>query len=177
MYREPQTPTTRRRRANSEGALTLEARKPLDSGARRLSDTDLQRINREKTFGVQALVQPAELLARVVTALGNITANQDDNQSVLERASLNAGVNCFSDSQILASERTWSGWSISGSDKSAYLTAPPMRPRAASDIGLPPHATSQVGFGQIDGNLRQLFFLKISLSPIAGRQRMDVEWW
>uniref|UniRef100_A0A2M4BDE2 Putative open rectifier potassium channel protein 1 n=1 Tax=Anopheles marajoara TaxID=58244 RepID=A0A2M4BDE2_9DIPT len=143
LYREPQTPTTRRRRANSEGALTLEARKPLDSGARRLSDTDLQRINREKTFGVQALVQPAELLARVVTALGNITANQDDNQSVLERASLNAGVNCFSDSQILASERTWSGWSISGSDKSAYLTAPPMRPRAASDIGLPPHATPE----------------------------------
>uniref|UniRef100_A0A2M3ZFH7 Putative open rectifier potassium channel protein 1 n=1 Tax=Anopheles braziliensis TaxID=58242 RepID=A0A2M3ZFH7_9DIPT len=146
LYREPQTPTTRRRRANSEGALTLENRKPLDSGSglvRRLSDTDLQRINREKTFGVQALVQPAELLARVVTALGNITANQDDNQSVLERASLNAGVNCFSDSQILASERTWSGWSISGSDKSAYLTAPPMRPRAASDIGLPPHATSQ----------------------------------
>ncbi|ETN61137.1 hypothetical protein AND_007214 [Anopheles darlingi] len=148
LYREPQTPTTRRRRANSESALTLEQRKPLDrtgSGlVRRLSDTDLQRINREKTFGVQALVQPAELLARVVTALGNITANQDgDNQSVLERASLNAGVNCFSDSQILASERTWSGWSIAGSDKSAYLTAPPMRPRAASDIGLPPHATTQ----------------------------------
>ncbi|XP_035783662.1 open rectifier potassium channel protein 1-like [Anopheles albimanus] len=146
LYREPQTPTTRRRRANSESALTLEDRKPLDYGpglVRRLSDTDLQRINREKTFGVQALVQPAELLARVVTALGNITANQDDNQSVLERASLTAGVNCFSDSQILASERTWSGWSISGSDKSAYLTAPPMRPRAASDIGLPPHASPQ----------------------------------
>uniref|UniRef100_A0A2M4A3X5 Putative open rectifier potassium channel protein 1 n=1 Tax=Anopheles triannulatus TaxID=58253 RepID=A0A2M4A3X5_9DIPT len=148
LYREPQSPTTRRRRANSESALTLDERRPLDSAGsglvRRLSDTDLQRINREKTFGVQALVQPAELLARVVTALGNITANQDsDNQSVLERVSLNAGVNCFSDSQILASERTWSGWSISGSDKSAYLTAPPMRPRAASDIGLPPHATQQ----------------------------------
>ncbi|XP_058129094.1 open rectifier potassium channel protein 1 [Anopheles ziemanni] len=146
VYRAPQTPTTRRKRANSESALTqAESRSAIDGGQflRRLSDTDLQRINREKTFGVQALVQPAELLARVVTALGNITANPDDNQSILERASLTAGVNCFSDSQILASERTWSGWSMNGSDKSAYLTAPPMRPRAASDIGLPPHVGPQ----------------------------------
>ncbi|XP_041764072.1 open rectifier potassium channel protein 1 [Anopheles merus] len=145
MYRPPEQPTIRRKRANSESALVFAATKPLDGGSlvRRLSDTDLNRINREKTFGVQALVQPAELLARVVTALGNITANQDDNQSFLERASLNAGVNCFSDSQILASERTWSGWSMSGSDKSAYLTAPPMRPRAASDIGVPAHLSSQ----------------------------------
>uniref|UniRef100_A0A182NZF1 Potassium channel domain-containing protein n=1 Tax=Anopheles epiroticus TaxID=199890 RepID=A0A182NZF1_9DIPT len=145
MYRPPEQPTIRRKRANSESALVFAASQPLDGGSlvRRLSDTDLNRINREKTFGVQALVQPAELLARVVTALGNITASQDDNQSFLERASLNAGVNCFSDSQILASERTWSGWSMSGSDKSAYLTAPPMRPRAASDIGVPPHLTSQ----------------------------------
>uniref|UniRef100_A0A182SFG0 Potassium channel domain-containing protein n=1 Tax=Anopheles maculatus TaxID=74869 RepID=A0A182SFG0_9DIPT len=145
MYRSPELCITRRKRANSESVLVFTEPKSLDAGSlvRRLSDTALNRINREKTFGVQALVQPAELLARVVTALGNITANQDDNQSFLERASLNAGVNCFSDSQILASERTWSGWSMSGSDKSAYLTAPPMRPRAASDIGLPPHATSQ----------------------------------
>ncbi|XP_053679635.1 open rectifier potassium channel protein 1 [Anopheles nili] len=147
MYRPPQSPTTHRKRANSESALALVGPKSLDSSSlllRRLSDTDLHRINREKTFGVQALVQPAELLARVVTALGNITANQDpDNQSYLERASLTAGVNCFSDSQILASERTWSGWSMSGSDKSSYLTAPPMRPRAASDIGFPPHVASQ----------------------------------
>uniref|UniRef100_A0A182MJ52 Potassium channel domain-containing protein n=1 Tax=Anopheles culicifacies TaxID=139723 RepID=A0A182MJ52_9DIPT len=145
MYRSAELPITRRKRANSESVLVLSEARSIDSGSlvRRLSDTDLNRINREKTFGVQALVQPAELLARVVTALGNITANQDDNQSFLERASLNAGVNCFSDSQILASERTWSGWSMSGSDKSAYLTAPPMRPRAASDIGLPPHVTSQ----------------------------------
>uniref|UniRef100_A0A182IWY4 Potassium channel domain-containing protein n=1 Tax=Anopheles atroparvus TaxID=41427 RepID=A0A182IWY4_ANOAO len=144
LYRPPQMPTTHRKRANSESALA-DARSTMDSGSllRRLSDTDLQRINREKTFGVQALVQPAELLARVVTALGNITASPDDNQSILERASLTAGVNCFSDSQILASERTWPGWSINGSDKSAYLTAPPMRPRAASDIGLPPHVSPQ----------------------------------
>uniref|UniRef100_A0A182K6H6 Potassium channel domain-containing protein n=1 Tax=Anopheles christyi TaxID=43041 RepID=A0A182K6H6_9DIPT len=145
MYRFLEPPTIRRKRANSESALVFGVAKSLDGGllVRRLSDTDLHRINREKTFGVQALVQPAELLARVVTALGNITANQDDNQSFLERASLNAGMNCFSDSQILASERTWSGWSMNGSDKSAYLTAPPMRPRAASDIGVPPHLSSQ----------------------------------
>uniref|UniRef100_A0A182QZ56 Potassium channel domain-containing protein n=1 Tax=Anopheles farauti TaxID=69004 RepID=A0A182QZ56_9DIPT len=146
MYRTPELPTTCRKRANSESALALTESKSMDVGGslvRRLSDTDLNRINREKTFGVQALVQPAELLARVVTALGNITASPEDNQSFLERASLNAGVNCFSDSQILASERTWSGWSMNGSDKSAYLTAPPMRPRAASDIGLPPHPASQ----------------------------------
>ncbi|XP_039437335.1 open rectifier potassium channel protein 1 [Culex pipiens pallens] len=110
---------------------------------RRLSDSDLNRINREKTFGVQALVQPAELLARVVTALGNISTIEEDGQSILERASLTAGINCFSDSQILASERTWSGWSMVGSDKSSYLAPPPMgRPRASSDIGLHPHHAS-----------------------------------
>lgn len=103
--------------------------------ARRSSDSDLSRINREKTFGVQALVQPAELLAKVVTALGNITTVDEDTQSIYEQASMTGGINCFSDSQILASERSWSGWSIPGSDKN-YPTLPPnKRPRAFSVIG------------------------------------------
>ncbi|XP_058824873.1 open rectifier potassium channel protein 1 [Topomyia yanbarensis] len=110
----------------------------VSSIGRRLSDTDLNRINREKTFGIQAMIQPAELLARVVTALGNITTIDEDRQSILEQASNTAGINCFSDSQILNSERTSSGWSMAGFEKNSYLAPPPMRPRASSDIGLPP---------------------------------------
>ncbi|XP_053694336.1 open rectifier potassium channel protein 1 [Sabethes cyaneus] len=111
----------------------------ISSIGRRLSDTDLNRINREKTFGMQAMVQPAELLARVVTALGNMAPVDDDAQSILEQASLTAGINCFSDSQILASEKTSSGWSMNGADKHGFLSPSTMRPRASSDIGLPPH--------------------------------------
>lgn len=137
---------------------------------RRLSDSDLNRINREKTFGVQALVQPAELLARVVTALGNISTIEEDGQSILERASLTAGINCFSDSQILASERTWSGWSMVGSDKSSYLAPPPMgRPRASSDIGLHPHHASGVRLRLVSRIFQGLTCSLFCRIPTTGR--------
>nr|XP_029721873.1 open rectifier potassium channel protein 1-like [Aedes albopictus] len=116
--------------------------KSVTSSIRRLSDSDLSRINKEKTFGIQALVQPAELLAKVVSALANINPVDEDGQSILEQTSINTGINCFSDSQILASEQTWSGWSHGGGSDNTYLTTPPMgRPRASSDIGLAPHQT------------------------------------
>ncbi|XP_055545751.1 open rectifier potassium channel protein 1 isoform X2 [Wyeomyia smithii] len=148
LYREPEVDPLilARKRACSMCVPSIElpdkskSLLSLSSIGRRLSDTDLNRINREKTFGVQAaMVQPAELLARVVTALGNIAPVDDDTQSILEQASQNAGINCFSDSQILASEKTSSGWSMNGFDKNSYLAPPMMRPRASSDIGLPPH--------------------------------------
>ncbi|XP_055610133.1 open rectifier potassium channel protein 1 isoform X2 [Uranotaenia lowii] len=147
MYREdePDLSLMSRKRTYSMSTMMFERSKStvsIPSIGRRLSDSDLSRINREKTFGIQALVQPAELLAKVVTALGNITTIDEDGQSILEQASLGPGINCFTDSQILASERTWSGWSMAGSDKS-HLTPPPMgRPRASSDFGLHPHLTS-----------------------------------
>ncbi|XP_055640562.1 open rectifier potassium channel protein 1 isoform X2 [Toxorhynchites rutilus septentrionalis] len=116
-------------------AAELDAQSQQPALARRSSDSDLCRINREKTFGVEALVQPAELLAKVVTALGNITTVDEDTQSIFERTSTNGGINCFSDSQILASERSWSGWSIPGSDKNYAMSPPTERPRAFSVIG------------------------------------------
>ena len=119
--------------------------KSVTSSIRRLSDSDLSRINKEKTFGIQALVQPAELLAKVVSALAHINPVDEDGQSMLDQTSINTGINCFSDSQILASEQTWSGWSHGGGSDNAYLTTPPMgRPRASSDIGLAPHQTPGV---------------------------------
>lgn len=152
MYREEEVDPLEisRKRAFSMSVMsTAELRQRAKSSVsipsiRRLSDSDLTRINRQKTFGINALVQPTELLAKVVSALANISTIEEDGQSILEHATLNTGINCFSDSQILASERTWSGWSNSGSDK-AYLTTPPMgRPRASSDIGLAPHQTPGV---------------------------------
>ncbi|XP_058448508.1 open rectifier potassium channel protein 1 [Malaya genurostris] len=146
MYQEPEIDPREmaRKRACSMcvtgGDLLTKSKSTVSvsSIGRRLSDTDLNRINREKTFGIQAVVQPAELLARVVTALGNITATDDDRQSILEQASSNLGINCFSDSQILDSERSLSDWSMSGLEKPGYLAPPPMRPRASSDFGLTP---------------------------------------
>lgn len=87
------------------------------------SDSDLSRIDRKKTFeGVSALVQPAELLVRVVSALGNIRGpDEDNNSSILamsRRGSMMQGVHGFNDSQILASERNGSGWSLPTSDRS-----------------------------------------------------------
>ncbi|XP_065088633.1 open rectifier potassium channel protein 1 [Ochlerotatus camptorhynchus] len=149
MYREEDVDPVEisRKRAFSMSMMaTAELRQRTKStvsipSIRRLSDSDLSRINRTKTFGIHALVQPAELLAKVVSALANISTIDEDDHSILEHATLHTGINCFSDSQILASEQTWSGWSNNGSDK-AYLTTPPLgRQRASSDIGLAPHQT------------------------------------
>ena len=110
----------------------------LKNFGRRQSDTDLQRIDREKTFGVNALMQPAELLAKVVTALGSIRQNEDmDDASSLGYITANTGVNCFSDSEILDTERC-STWSLGiGSELSCNTTPVKSRKRAASDINIP----------------------------------------
>lgn len=80
---------------------------------RTYSDTILNRIDRNKTFAaVNDSIQPADLLTSVITALGSFRDDEDDGQSVLEMAqsnSQNRGLDLFSDSEILASERTWSG--------------------------------------------------------------------
>ncbi|XP_069678872.1 open rectifier potassium channel protein 1 isoform X2 [Periplaneta americana] len=91
-----------RRRANSETAASL--RLP-----RVMSDSDLQRIDRDATFkGAATLIEPGELLAHVVSSLG-----------------ADEGVQGFSDADILAGE---GGWSLGGE---------PLRGRAASEVRVP----------------------------------------
>jgi hypothetical protein len=100
-----------RRRANSETAAAAVPRM-----SRVLSESDLQRIDRDATFkSAAALVQPGELLAHVVHALGG------EEQ----------GVQGFSDAEILASEEPAATWNIGGE------AIPRQRGRAASDVRIP----------------------------------------
>lgn len=136
MYRDD-SPRVVRKRAYSENYA-----QPLDSCTistltlcRVQSEGDLSRIDKKKTFeGTETGVKTGDLLSRVVNALGSIRPTDEDGQSVLELGA-DGGVNGFSDSQILASERTWSGWSLNQSDVS--FTNPPARRRAASDFRIP----------------------------------------
>lgn len=137
------------------------------------SDTDLDKIDRKRTFeGVSAIVQPGELLARVVTALGSMRPIEDDGQSVLELANnANGGFHGFSDEEILASERTWSGWSLPTSEKSSTMPYSKHRERAASDVRMPAHNPEQVSF---------LSFFKLKTEYLffnffTGSTRMDME--
>ncbi|PSN45779.1 hypothetical protein C0J52_10769 [Blattella germanica] len=95
-----------RRRANSETAAGIRLPKVL-------SESDLGRIDRDATFRTAALIQPGELLAHMVKALGN------EEQ----------GIQGFSDAEILASEEGTT-WSIGGESI-------PKRSRAASDVRIP----------------------------------------
>jgi hypothetical protein len=99
-----------RRRANSETAAAA-PRLP-----RVMSESDLERIDRDATFkSAAALIQPGELLAHVVSALG------EEEQ----------GVQGFSDAEILASEDPSSTWNIGGE------AIPKQRERAASEVRIP----------------------------------------
>ncbi|XP_037038523.1 open rectifier potassium channel protein 1-like [Bradysia coprophila] len=136
LYRED-SPRVSRKRAYSENYA-----QPLDSSTissltlcRVQSEGDLSRIDKKKTFeGADATHKTGDLLSRVVNALGSIRPSDEDGQSVLELG-IDGGMQGFTDSQILASERTWSGWSLSQSDGS--YTNPPIRKRAASDFRVP----------------------------------------
>lgn len=136
MYRED-SPRVIRKRAYSENYA-----QPLDSSTistltlyRVQSEGDLSRIDKKKTFaGADTTLKTGDLLSRVVNALGAIRPTDEDGQSVLELG-IDGGVHGLSDSQILADERTWSGWSLAQSDGS--YTNPPRRRRAASDFRVP----------------------------------------
>lgn len=137
MYRQD-SPRVIRKRAYSENYA-----EPLDSSTistltlcRVQSEGDLSRIDKKKTFeGADTALKTGDLLSRVVNALGSIRPTDEDGQSVLELG-IDGGVQGFSDSQILASERRYSRWSLTQSDGS--YTNPPMRRRAASDFRVPP---------------------------------------
>lgn len=63
-----------RRRANSEVVPAVQL-------TRVVSETDLQRIDKTATFATHAIVQPAELLARLVNILGYIPPRDDWDQT------------------------------------------------------------------------------------------------
>lgn len=125
-----ETPVCPRRRANSEVAQVIK----YEAVNRVVSETDLQRIDKKATFASHAMVQPAELLARLVNALGYIPPTSDDFEPSTEEEDQPSpkGVEGFSDRDILASEKPWtgSGWRI-GDEK-----VPEPRTRASSEIGL-----------------------------------------
>lgn len=121
MYRSEPSPATMRRRAFSTCPSGHEL-------LRVQSDTDLERIDKDKTFNpAEAVVQPSELLVRVVNALGNYDQREEEE-----------GIHCFSDSQILASEATRFGsdWTICNMPPSYQYT---VRQRAASEVKFPFH--------------------------------------
>lgn len=136
MY-SSQAPLTMRRRAYSEVKGPDES-VTSSTLTRVQSDSDLSRINKEKTFeGSETLFDTSNLLARVVSALGSIRPVDEDGQSVLDIA-LDGGIHGFSDSQILADERTLSGNSLAHSDAS-FPNFPRQRARAASVFHTPSH--------------------------------------
>jgi hypothetical protein len=143
---------TRRQRAFSE-CVSDRPREDVRASSFTLnriqSDSNLTKIDKEKTFDMSnAAVQPGELLAKVVVALGNFRPeDRCDSRS-------NLGIHGFTDSQILASEQNYSNWSLAGSEKS-YMTEPiqpPQRPfklprqRAISEIRIPIDDPSRVSF-------------------------------
>lgn len=100
------------------------------------SDTDLTNAERTQPQNEGGVNDPTDLLARVLAALGNIKAADDEAQSI---AAMSCGAyNGFSDAQILASERANdSNWSTQYSDNQFSLPPPRARGRAASDFRAP----------------------------------------
>ncbi|XP_014761258.2 open rectifier potassium channel protein 1 isoform X2 [Drosophila ananassae] len=132
MYRLEPAPMPSRKRAFSVCADLAEAQKAGLVHAS--SDTELSKLDREKTFETaEAYRQTTDLLAKVVSALATVKpppADADD-------AALYGGYHGFSDSQILASE-----WSFSTVNEFSTPRRP--RPRACSDFNLePPHWQSE----------------------------------
>jgi hypothetical protein len=126
------------------------------------SDSDLSHIDKEKTFAYdtrRSTIQPTELLAKVVVALGGyrLGDNEDRRQNSIHSSAL--GVHGFSDSQILASEQNYySDWSIQ-SDKS-YVTPPHQRSRmrATSEVRIPIEESVKVSNSMLHLNSPNAFF-------------------
>ncbi|KAF5271176.1 hypothetical protein FQR65_LT05320 [Abscondita terminalis] len=129
MYSSTESPATlARKRAFSTCYETCIKREPI----RIQSDSDLERIDKERTFNPSnALIEPGQFLLRVANALGNyetLESCSSSNSSNLR----NEGFDLFSSKEILASERSGSGWSI-GTQKIPAIPPKMMRPRAASE--------------------------------------------
>lgn len=126
LWRNENSPNVARKRAFSECVC----RRDLP---RVQSDTDLTRIDKERTFSpAEALVQPSDLLLRVVSALGK---NRDDSSE--ESDEEEGGVHGFSDSQILASEGKFGSNLTLGSQNNRPMPSARERRRAASEVRFP----------------------------------------
>ncbi|XP_075155041.1 open rectifier K[+] channel 1 [Haematobia irritans] len=134
MYRIDPIPIPSRKRAFSECHGVVEARDettPFTIHAS--SDTELNKIDRQKSFETaDAFRQTTGLLAKVVSALATVQPPPQDEDTTLGTASMYGGYHGFSDSQILASE-----WSFSGVND-----MPKPRGRACSDFNLDPQWNS-----------------------------------
>ncbi|XP_016951712.1 open rectifier potassium channel protein 1 isoform X1 [Drosophila biarmipes] len=126
MYRIEPAPIPSRKRAFSVCADLAAAQREAGLLVHASSDTELSKLDREKTFETaEAYRQTTDLLAKVVSALATVKpppAEQED-------AALYGGYHGFSDSQILASE-----WSFSTVNE--FTTPRRPRARACSDFNL-----------------------------------------
>ncbi|XP_071862990.1 open rectifier K[+] channel 1 isoform X5 [Bombus fervidus] len=133
-----------RRRANSEVVPTE------DQITRVVSETDLQRIDKTATFATHAMVQPAELLARLVNILGYIPPATEDigaddsNQTTFVSQDIGYRGNrleennskVYSEEEPTYTSSTGPGlWTIGHEKIPAYRFTNP-RSRAASEIRL-----------------------------------------
>lgn len=128
LYRNEKSPTMARKRAFSECPVRQDL-------VRVQSETDLERIDKERTFSTaDAMVQPSELLLRVVNALGS----HDHGEESDDEFDKEGGYHGFSDSQILASENAYgSTWTLGSSQQARSLPPGRERQRAASEGKFP----------------------------------------
>ncbi|KAH8276655.1 hypothetical protein KR044_007160, partial [Drosophila immigrans] len=125
MYRVEPAPIPSRKRAYSVCAELASAQ--ATSMVHANSDTELSKFDREKTFETaEAYRQTTDLLAKVVTALATVQPPPEADD-----AALYGGYHGFSDSQILASE-----WSFSTLNEFSTPRRP--RGRACSDFNIQP---------------------------------------
>ncbi|BFG02546.1 open rectifier potassium channel protein 1 [Drosophila madeirensis] len=141
MYRVEPAPLPSRKRAFSVCADLAAAQDAAAASATMIhasSDTELSKLDREKTFETaEAYRQTTDLLAKVVSALATV---KPPPAAETEDPALYGGYHGFSDSQIMASE-----WSFSTVNE---FSAPPthrrQRARACSDFNIdPPHWKSE----------------------------------
>ncbi|CAL7937326.1 unnamed protein product [Xylocopa violacea] len=131
-----------RRRANSE-MVPME-----DQVTRVVSETDLQRIDKTATFATHAMVQPAELLARLVNILGYMPPATEDNGVIGSNQTTFVGQDigsCRDNGKVedFQTTKEFSGkqstaWSI-GNERISRYARP--RSRAASEVRL--HETTK----------------------------------
>ncbi|XP_016978662.1 open rectifier potassium channel protein 1 isoform X1 [Drosophila rhopaloa] len=127
MYRVEPAPIPSRKRAFSVCADLAAAQRDAGILVHASSDTELSKLDREKTFETaEAYRQTTDLLAKVVSALATVKPPPAAEQ---EDAALYGGYHGFSDSQILASE-----WSFSTVNE--FTTPRRPRARACSDFNL-----------------------------------------
>ncbi|XP_064538951.1 open rectifier potassium channel protein 1 isoform X1 [Drosophila montana] len=126
MYRMEPAPIPSRKRAYSVCAVVAASQHPSVM-VHANSDTELSKFDREKTFETaEAYRQTTDLLAKVVTALATVQPPPEADD-----AATYGGYHGFSDSQILASE-----WSFSTLNEHTTPRRP--RGRASSDFNIEP---------------------------------------